>query len=141
VPLNLGVLSTNRSNEQSIASKSPISPFLMVALPRRLDECNRSSGQLLLAMGARSGAGVGGLGWTVVLSNWSFSSFDVLGRDLMATRAWPRGAQLSPMKCWNGAPQTAARSASISVVLENSLPDQKSARTSNGVAVATSNEE
>jgi hypothetical protein len=41
VPLNRGGLSTNRSNEQSIASKSPISRFLMVVLPRRLDECSR----------------------------------------------------------------------------------------------------
>ena len=76
-------------------------------------------------MGARSGACVGGLGWTVVLSTWSFSSLDVLGRDLVATRVWLRGAQLSPMKWWNGAPQTAARSASISVVSEKIVAGSK----------------
>ena len=43
--LNQGVLSSNRRNEHNIASKSPISPFLMVARPRRLDECSRSSTQ------------------------------------------------------------------------------------------------
>jgi hypothetical protein len=38
---HLGYLETQASNEQSIASKSPISRFRMVALLRRLDEFGR----------------------------------------------------------------------------------------------------
>ncbi|MFM8396547.1 MAG: hypothetical protein ACKOAH_01855, partial [Pirellula sp.] len=40
-PLNPGVLSTNRRNEQTIALKSPISHSLIVALLRRLDDRRR----------------------------------------------------------------------------------------------------
>jgi hypothetical protein len=51
--LNLEDLSCNRSNEQSIAPKSPISRFLKVARLRRLDECSRSDFQVLDDIGGR----------------------------------------------------------------------------------------
>ena len=51
----------------------------------------RSLDQVLLAMGARSDACVGGLGWMIVVSIWSIASFKVLVRDLMANRARSRG--------------------------------------------------
>ena len=103
-------------------------------------ELYRSLGQSRLAMGARSDACVDRLGWTIVLSACSLSSIEVLGRDLMANRAWSRRAKRLPMTCWNGALRSATGSASIGVSSDDLLVIATRAPTSDDRDVAASHE-
>ena len=76
----------------------------------------------------------------IVLSACSLSSIEVLGRDLMANRAWSRRAKRLPMTCWNGALRSATGLASIGVSSDDLLVIATRAPTSDDRDVAASHE-